>query len=137
MKNSYLELHLENTEISSDYMEQVKADLWENDEYISFNLTIEEITRGICYAFDLYPFDDESEDMEELSEALEAKGFEVNGYGWEDYLCEYIEKNYPDFLDKVNTDSESDTCGIYVMDSLEDYKKLLCYVSEAVRALLA
>ena len=137
MKNNYLDLHLENVQIDSDYMELVKTDLWENDEYSLFNLSIVEITRGICYVCDLDPFEDESEDMEELNEALEAAGFEVNGYGWEDYLCEYIEKNYPDFLDKVNTDSESDTCGIYVMDSLEDYKKLLCYVSEAVRALLA
>ena len=137
MKNNYLDLHLENVQIDSDYMELVKTDLWENDEYSLFNLSIVEITRGICYVCDLDPFEDESEDMEELNEALEAAGFEVNGYGWEDYLCEYIEKNYPDFLDKIETDSESDTCGVYVMDSLEDYKKLLCYVSEAVRALLA
>ena len=137
MKNNYLDLHLENVQIDSDYMELVKTDLWENDEYSLFNLSIVEITRGICYVCDLDPFEDESEDMEELNEALEAAGFEVNGYGWEDYLCKYIEKNYPDFLDKVGTDSESDTCGVYVMDSMEDYKTLLCYVSEAVRALLA
>ena len=99
--------------------------------------TISEITGGICYACDLDLFEDESEDMEELNNILETEGFEVNGYGWEDYLCGYIEKNYPDFLDKVGTDSESDTCGVYVMDSLSDYKKLLCYISEAVRTLLS
>ena len=137
MKNSYLELHLENILINKDYMDEVKADLWENDEYPAFDLTIVEITRGICYACDLLPFEDESEDMEELNSALEGAGFEINGYGWEDYLCGYIEKNHPDFLDKVGTDSESDTCGVYVMDELPDYKKLLSYVSEAVRALLA
>ena len=137
MKNNYLDLHLENVQIDSDYMELVKTDLWENDEYSLFNLSIVEITRGICYVCDLDPFEDESEDMEELNEALEAAGFEVNGYGWEDYLCEYIEKNYPDFLDKIETDSESDTCGVYVMDSLEEYRKLLRYMSEAVRALLS
>ncbi len=49
---------------------------------------------------------------------------------------ENIEIN-ADFLDKVGTDSESDTCGVYVMDSLSDYKKLLCYISEAVRTLLS
>ena len=137
MKNCYSELHLENIEINADYMDQVKEDLWENDEYLPFNLTIAEITRGICYACDLDPFEDESEDMEELNSILETAGFEVNGYGWEDYFCGYIEKNYPDFLDKVGTDSESDTCGVYVMDSLPDYKKLLCYISEAVRTLLS
>ena len=137
MKNSYSELHLENIEINSDYMEQVKTDLWENDEYLPFNLTISELTKGICYACDLDPFEDESEDMEELNGALEIAGFEVNGYGWEDYFCEYIKKNYPDFLHKIGTDSESDTCGVYVMDSLEEYRKLLRYMSEAVRALLS
>ena len=87
MKNSYLELHLENILINKDYMDEVKADLWENDEYPAFDLTIVEITRGICYACDLLPFEDESEDMEELNSALERAGFEINGYGWEDYLC--------------------------------------------------
>ena len=56
---------------NKDYMDEVKADLWENDEYPAFDLTIVEITRGICYACDLLPFEDESEDMEELNSALE------------------------------------------------------------------
>ena len=39
MKNGYSELHLENIEINADYMNQVKEDLWENDEYLLFDLT--------------------------------------------------------------------------------------------------
>lgn len=60
--------------------------------------------------------------MEKLNVSLENVGFEVNGYGWVEYLCKFIEKKHPDFLSKINTDSESDTCGLYVMDSLDDYK---------------
>lgn len=139
--NKYLNLHLEKIEVPNNYMEIVSEEgEWvyeENEVFCAFDLSICEVTSGISYICDLDPFDDESTDMEKLNNLLENAGYEVNGYGWEEYFCKYIEENYDDFFPKVNTDSESDTCGIYVMDSLEDYKKLLLILSESVRSLLS
>lgn len=133
--NAYADLHLEKTVIPTDYMDMVKADMWENDELPTFYLTIQETQTGICYECALLPFEDESEDMEALNAALEAFGYEVNGYGWEEYLETFIEDNLPSIFAKLGFDSEADTCGIYVQGSLEDYKALLAAVSRAIREL--
>jgi len=135
--NKYAKLHLETVEIPPNYMEIMEREsVWDYDMFDLFFLSICEITKGICYECALVPFDDESEDMEELNGLIEEKGFEVNGYGWEDYLCSYIEKQNPQLYEKIDVDSESETCGIYVMDSIGDFRLLLKTVSEAIRDLL-
>lgn len=133
--NAYAALHLENVEIPANYMDMVKEDMWENDEYPAFYLTIMETVNGICYECALLPFDDESADMQELNDKLEALEYEINGYGWEEYLETFIEENLPSVFPKLGLDSEADTCGIYVMDSLDDYRELLAAVSRAIREL--
>jgi hypothetical protein len=134
----YSQLHLENVEIPDYYMGSVlESGEWIYDELDAFNLTISEVSEGICYALDLAPFHDESKDMYELNESLEKAGYEANGYGWEDYLCEFIDLSHPNFSDSFDTDSEYEVCGIYVIDSLGDYKQLLLFVSEAIRYLLS
>ena len=133
--NAYADLHLENVAIPDNYMEMVAEDIWENDELPAFYLTIIEITTGICYECALLPFEDESDDMERLNAALEALGFEVNGYGWEEYLETFIEENLPSVFPKLGFDSEADTCGIYVMGSLKDFRGLLAAVSRGIREL--
>ena len=133
--NAYTALHLENVEIPANYMDMVKADMWENDEHPTFYLTIMETMNGICYECALLPFDDESADMQALNGKLEALDYEVNGYGWEEYLETFIEENLPSVFPKLGLDSEADTCGIYVMDSLDDYRELLAAVSRAIREL--
>ncbi|EAC9871334.1 hypothetical protein CJJ43_01315 [Listeria monocytogenes] len=139
--NKYLELHLENIIIPDNYKNIVtETGEWFYEEttiFSAFDLNIIETTRGTNYECALDPFNDESEDMKELNNIIENNGYEVNGYGWEDYFSEYIQKNYSDFSSKVGTDSESDTCGIYVMDSLEDYKELLGIISKGIRSLLS
>lgn len=131
----YRKLHLESIQILANYMDAVKEDMWENDDFDAFYLTIQETMDGICFECALLPFEDESDAMKALNAALEAAGYEVNGYGWEEYLDKYIEENVSAIYGKLGFDSEADTCGVYVMDSLEDYRALLKAVSQAVREL--
>lgn len=133
--NAYARLKLEDVEIADNYMDMVKQDMWENDEHPAFYLTIQETVNGVCYECALLPFEDESRDMAELNAKLEALGFEVNGYGWEEYLETFIEDNLPSVFPRLLFDSEADTTGVYVMDSLSAYKDMLAAVSRAIREL--
>lgn len=133
--NAYADLHLEKIEIPNNYMEIVAKNIWENDDLPAFYLSIQETAAGVCYECALLPFEDESDDMEELNSLLETQGYEANGYGWEEYLETFIEDNLPSVFSKLNFDSEADTCGIYVMDSLQSYRDLLAAISRGIREL--
>lgn len=139
--NKYLELHLENIIIPDNYKKIVsETGEWSYEEatiFIAFDLIIIETARGTNYECVINPYNDESEDMKELNNIVENNGHGVNGYGWEDYFFDYLQKNYSDFSSKVGSYSESDTCGIYVMDSLEDYTELLGIISKGIRSLLS
>lgn len=135
MENSYQDLHLEEILIPDEYMQSVEEDLWENGENATFYLTIQQTAQGICYECAMLPFEDESSDMNDLNSLLEEKGYEPSGYGWEEYLVAFAQDHYPEFAEGIGTDSESDTCGIYVMDSVEDFRTLLQIISEGIREL--
>lgn len=138
---NFRELYLEETEIPDDYLNEAQDDIyWESDEYSVFYMAIQDILHkgheAVCYALDIMPFEDEGEEWAEVMSALENKGYETDGYGWEECLLDYIGQENPDLSAKVESDSESDTCGLYVLDSLKDYRALLGLVSTCVRELL-
>lgn len=138
---NFRELRLEETDIPDDYLEDPQDELyWENDENSVFYLVIQDVLHkgheAVCYALDIMPFDDEGEEWTEVMTALEHKGFETGGYGWEEYLGEYIAQENPDLAARLESDSEAETCGLYVLDSLDDYRSLLALVSTAIRELL-
>lgn len=137
MANIYKNLHLEDIEIPENYIEIMNNDgQWEFDDFDSFSLIIQETQKGVDYGFDLYPFEDESEDMNALNKALEEKGYELLGYGWEDYLMNYITIQNPLLSEKISPDSEGTTCGLYLNETLEEYKIMLELISQAIGALL-
>ena len=138
---NFRELYLEETEIPDAYPDEIQDDLyWENDEHSVFYMSIQDILHkgqeAVCYALDIMPFDDEGEDWADVMNVLESKGYDSDGYGWESYLLDYLEQENPNLATKVGNDSESDTCGLYVLDSLEDYYALLALVSTAIRELI-
>lgn len=137
----FRELSLEEIEIPDDYLDAPQDDLyWENDELPAFYLVIQDVLHkgqeAVCYGLDIMPFDDEGDEWSEVMTALESKGHEPDGYGWESYLLDYIGQENPDLASRVGSDSESDTCGLYVLDSLKDYRALQTLVSTAIRELL-
>lgn len=137
---SFRELRLEETEISDDCLENLQEGIyWENYDNPVFYLVIQDILHkgqeAVCYAVDIMPFEDEGEEWTELLAAIENKGFEANGYGWEGYLVEYISQENPELAARLESDSEAESCGLYVLNSLEDYCSLLTLVSTAVREL--
>ena len=138
---NFRELFLEETEIPGDYLDETQDDLfWENDDHSVFYLAIQDILHkgheAVCYSLDIMPFDDEGDEWLEVMHALESKGYDTDGYGWESYLLDYIGQENPDLAARVGNDSESDTCGLYVLDSLEDYRALQALVSTSIRELL-
>lgn len=126
----YWELHLETVELPENTEEY-----FDDDFSPAFCLNIDRLTKGLCYECTLDPFEDESRNMQELNNLIAEKGYEINGYGWESYLCGYIEKHAPTLYEKIDTDSESDTCGIYVYEDKSRFYELLKLISEAIRAL--
>ena len=134
-------MHLEETYIPEEYLDEIEDDIyWENDENPVFYLAVQAILHkgkeAVCYAVDIMPFEGEDDEWEEVMGALENKGYDTDGYGWESYLTDYIGHNNPGLAARVECDSESDTCGLYVLDNLEDYEALLGSISTAVRELL-
>ena len=88
----------------------------------------------MCYGCALRPFEDESENMASLNARLSQRGYDTNGYGWEEYFCRFIEANAPALAEKIDPDSELGTCGFYVYNR-DDFYTLLEVISTAVRAL--
>ena len=117
-----------------DYADDLADEgVWESEIYAPLIfLSINEVEGGISYACDIHPSDD-SEDVAALNKALLAKGYSTDGYGWEEYLSGRFEDN--EKLSGVEYDSESETCGLFVMDE-DSYNQLLAAVSKAIRALL-
>ena len=139
--NRYCDLHLENTDIPANYMDLVKLGGWGNHDHPAFQLSIKEIPDGLCYECALLAFADTGEDMRDIKSAVAFLGYvedvgdDVTGYGWEAYLDDYLEENVSAIYGKIAFDSDAETCGVYVMDSLADYRALLKAVSQAVREL--
>lgn len=137
----FRELHLESASIPKGYLTDVGDELhWENDEYSPFYLVIQDVLHkgqeSVCYGVHVLPFDDEGEEWLEVMNALESKGYETDGFGWESYLLDYIAQENPDLAAKVDSESEDEVCGLHVLDSLRDYRALLVAVSTSIRELL-
>lgn len=132
---------LEDIDIPDDYLKNGQDDLyWESDDLSVFYLCIQPVLykgkEAVSYGIDILPFENEDEDWLEVQSTLENKGYEPDGDGWESYMRDCISQENPDLAVKVQYDSESDSCGLYVLNSMEDYRALLGQVDIAVRGLL-
>lgn len=138
---AFRELYLEETDIPDGYLEEAEGDLyWENSDNSVFYLLIQDVLHkgreAVCYGVQVLPFDEEGEEWSEVMNALQSKGYESDGPGWESYLLDYINQEYPDLAAKVDGESAAESCCLHVMNSLQDYRALLAAVSTAVRELL-
>jgi Immunity protein 51 len=62
--------------------------------------------------------------FEEIEAVMEANGVDADGYGWEDMIREYIHHIDPILENKLESDSETATCVLWVPDEAS-FRKLL------------
>ena len=131
---NYKELHLEAIMIPEHVNDVLGGNtIWEM-EVPPFSISVMEIVyKGANTMHWSLQFSPEF-DFDELNERLEEKGFDPDAYGWTDYIIRYLVSNYPKAADRINEDSEADTCVLYTF-TRSDFTGLLKIVSESIRAL--
>lgn len=112
-----------------------ESEMWECDDFTPFNIIISNVlhkgVEAIHYQVDFSPSDEE---FDELNQHIEGIGFDADGYGWTDYMLEYISDSKPTMLPFVFEDSESATCVLYVSEA-QYFEPLLTMIEKAIKEL--
>jgi hypothetical protein len=131
---NYKELHLEAIMIPANIDELLAGESIWDIEVPPFSISIvETVYKGVdtmTWSIEFSP----SFDFDDLNKKIEEKGFEPDGYGWTEYIQEYITTHYPKAKDRIREDSESGTCCLYTFTK-SDFTALLKIVSESIREL--
>ncbi len=113
---------------------QNNDEMWKYDDFSPFNITISNgFHKGKArtrYQIDFCPY----EEFDKLNQHIEGLGFEADGYGWTDYMLEYISETAPALSKVVFEDSETETCVLYVEEA-KYFVPLLTKVEEAIKEL--
>lgn len=93
-----------------------KDGIWSDDTFAPITVLVvegelegEDIT---CYQFEI-PV---GEDFEEIDAVMEANDMDASGLDWEDMIREYIHRIDPILENKLQSESETDTCILWVPD---------------------
>lgn len=81
----------------------------------------------VCYQLEFAAVDS----FPEIEAIMEASDMDVSGYDWEDLIREYIHNIDPIFENKLESDSEGETCVIWTRDEAS-LRKLLGHVLDFV-----
>jgi hypothetical protein len=101
--------------------------IWSDDTFDPITVTVMEGEADgedvVCYQLEFAA----TGSFEQIETVMTASDMEGSGYDWEDLIREYIHSIDPIFENKLQSDSEGETCVLWVPDE-PSFRKLLGHV---------
>lgn len=129
-------LKLEKIKFPKNIKTKMEDDVWECYDYEPFIINVLDISRNgkemLSYSLEFSPSD---EIFQEINQKLELQKYIADGDGWADYILKELNKNKVQFIDEIDSESESETCVLYASNEA-DFKILLQHISLYFQELL-
>lgn len=101
---------------------------WETDDFNPFFIEVSLVegdTEKGNFLFSIQ-FNPNGSEFNRWNQYILHRGFEENGYGWEQFLAKEIEKSKPSIIAYIEFDSEAETCFIATVSQDIFYTLLKC-----------